>query len=168
MATQNDVAVHLDLSQQAVSKLKNAGTLTTGPGRSGYDLDDCRVAYIRHLRNSAAGRDSTRIGSLEAERARLAAAQAEAAERKNARDRRELVPLLDVTNAVTGLIEVVKGRLMQVPARVAKGDIGLRGRIESAVVDALEELSMTRVEEVTGSDLTDEDEDDDAGGVGDE
>lgn len=145
MATQSDLATHLDLSQQAVSKLKNNGIITAGAGRSGYDLDACRVAYIRHLRQGAAGRDSARAGSLEAERARLAAAQAEAQERKNALDRGELVVLADIDANMRGVLGRVMACLDHLPARLAGNDYKLRARIEKELNDARNELARTPV-----------------------
>lgn len=145
MATQSELAGHLDLSQQAVSKLKNAGVLPAPNGRRVYDLDAARIAYVRHLRGGASGRDSSRAGSLEAERARLASAQAEAQERKNAKERRELVDVNEINQNVLGLIALTKSQLGRVAAIVAKGDSVLRKRIDQAVNDALEDLSNTPV-----------------------
>lgn len=156
MATQAEVADHLDLTQQAVAKMLAAGHLPAAEGRGNLDIDACRVAYIRRLREQAAGRASE--GSEEegldlvAERARLAKEQADAQAMKNARERGELVLAEPYTNAVVGLIEGCKARLARVGASVAKGDAGLRVRIDTAVEDALEELSMTRVQEIAGGD----------------
>lgn len=155
MATQADVARHLDLSQQAISKLKNAGVITAPAGRNGYDLDACRIAYVRHLRNSAAGRDSARVGSLEAERARLAAAQAEAQERKNRRDRGELGSVAEMRDAGAGVIVMIVAQLQRVGARVAQGDAKLRKRIEMEIDEVLTDLSMTRIEDSLATPLGD-------------
>lgn len=158
MATQAELAAHLDLSQPSVSNLKNKGVIPAGRGRSGYDLDDCRVAYIRHLREASAGRDSARPGSLEAERARLAKEQADEKEMDNAERRKELVSLPDMSGAVIAMIGLVMNRLGQIPAIVARGDNKLRTRVQSALDDALTELSMTTVESAMGEPLSDEDE----------
>ena len=138
MATQNELAAYLDLSQQAVSKLKTAGVLPSPTGRGSYDLDVSRVAYIRHLRAGAAGRGGGRDDSLEAQRARLAAAQAEAQERKNAHDRGELVRLADVMGPMNEAAAHVAQHLDRVSAIVAGSDLKLRRRIETALNDARE------------------------------
>lgn len=85
MATQKEVAAHLALSQPAVSDLVRSGIIKRSIGRGGYSLDDCRTAYIRHLREVAAGRSAgdPDAPNLVLERARLARAQADAQERKN-------------------------------------------------------------------------------------
>ena len=55
MATQKQIADHLDLSSRWVSKLTKDGVLPSSKGRGGYDLDACRVAYIRYLRGVTTG-----------------------------------------------------------------------------------------------------------------
>jgi phage terminase Nu1 subunit (DNA packaging protein) len=153
MATDAEIAAHLDLSDRSVRDLRQKGVFPTAK-KGG--LDDCRVAYIRHLRERAAGRASDGADEegldLVEERARLAKEQADAQAMKNARERGELVLAAPYTNAVVGLIEGCKARLARVGASVAKGDAALRVRIDTAVEDALEELSMTRVQEVAGGD----------------
>lgn len=141
MATQSELAAYLDLTQQAVSKLKNSGVLPPPAGRGGYDLDASRFAYIRHLRAGAAGRGGGREDSLEAQRARLAAAQAEAQERKNARERGELVALADVVGPMNEAAMHAVQHLERVPVAVAGTDHKLRRRIEQAMSDALELIS---------------------------
>lgn len=161
MANQTELAAHLDVSQQTVSKLKSKGVLPARDRRSGFDLDVCRLAYIRHLRTSAAGRDSTKPGSLEAERARLASAQAEAIERKNAIERGELGVRHDMIAAGHTVIAAAVARLQQVGARVSLGDPKLRKRVEVAIEDVLSDLSMVRIMREVDGDFTDQGEDDD-------
>ncbi|WP_188064716.1 hypothetical protein [Sphingobium sp. KCTC 72723] len=146
MATQSQVAEHLDLNQSTVSKLKDKGVLPDRAKPGGFDLDACRLAYIRHLRTGAAGRDSTKPGSLEAERARLASAQAEAIERKNAIERGDLASRPDMTNAYAGVIEIAVSRLQRVGAQVANQDWKLRKRIEDALNDVLSDLAKTPID----------------------
>lgn len=55
MAKQIDVANHLDLSDRQVRNLIKSGALPGSKGPGGYDIDACRVAYIRHLRGLATG-----------------------------------------------------------------------------------------------------------------
>jgi phage terminase Nu1 subunit (DNA packaging protein) len=153
MATDAEIAAHLDISDRSVRELRQRGVFPKA--RKGR-LDECRVSYIRYLRERAAGRASDEADDegldLVAERARLAKEQADAQAMKNARERGELVLAAPYTNAIIGLIEGCKARLARVGASVAKGDAALRVRIDTAVEDALEELSMTRVQEVAGGD----------------
>jgi phage terminase Nu1 subunit (DNA packaging protein) len=155
MATQRDIADHLGITQPAVAGLVRDGVITPA-ARGSYDLDVARLAYCSHLREQAAGRASQPGAAfdLATERARLAAAQAEAQERKNARERGELVDLVEITNTFTGLIELTKAYLSRVGAVVAKGDAALRQRIDQAVNDALIDLSDIEVIDMTATTQT--------------
>lgn len=55
MATQKQIAEHLDLSGRHVRSLLSDGKLPPSKGRGGYDLDACRLAYIRYLRGVGTG-----------------------------------------------------------------------------------------------------------------
>jgi phage terminase Nu1 subunit (DNA packaging protein) len=93
---------------------------------------------------------------LDAESARLKKEQADSKAMDNAERRRELASLPDMSGAVIGVIALAVGRLQQVGTIVAKGDHKLRARIDVAINDALEELSVTRVEEARGGGLNEE------------
>lgn len=123
--------------------------------RPGQTADEYVEAFVNYrLRKfTTAGGDSQ---SLEAERTRLTKEQADRIEMQNARDRRELGSIPEMTLALTGFIEASKGRLMRVPAIVARGDEALRARVEAALTDALEDLSVTRVEEAIGGGVDEE------------
>ena len=45
----------MDLSVRRVSALTKSGVLPASKGRGGYDIDSCRVAYIRYLRGLSGG-----------------------------------------------------------------------------------------------------------------
>ena len=93
---------------------------------------------------------------LDAESARLKKEQADSKAMDNAERRLELASLPDMSGAVIGVIALAVGRLTQVGTIVAKGDHKLRARIDVAINDALEELSVTRVEEARGGGLNEE------------
>lgn len=154
MASQADVAEHLDLSDRSIRELRDKGVFRDN-GRGQWDLQECRIAYIRHLRERAAGRvdengDDADGFNLKRERALLIREQRERVAIANAKERGELVPLADFNAAVLSVIALVKGRLLRIPAKVAKADSALKARIADAVDDALGELSMARVEEALG------------------
>lgn len=156
MATQADLAAHLDLSDRSVRDLKKRGVFHAD-ARGNMDLDACRVAYIRHLRERAAGRASDAAdeesADLALERALLAREQRERIALENAETRKELVRIGDYTAAVVSVLEMVKAKIMRVPAKVAKSDGKLKARLADALIEALTELSQTRIaEEVGGSD----------------
>ncbi|MCR0981802.1 hypothetical protein [Roseomonas populi] len=155
MATDTEIAAHLDISDRTVRELRTKGVFPAA-ARGKADLDAHRLAYIRHLREQAAGRRSDAADAedldLVQQRARLAKEQADRIAARNAQDRGELVPVSAVTLAVVGLIELSKSRLAKVPAIVAKADAGLRERVATAIEDAMEDLSATRVEALIGED----------------
>ena len=104
MATQVEVAAHLDLSDRQVRNLLADGVLPASKGAGGLDLDACRQAYISYLRGKANGQvkhqeadgcadlDPQAEQKLLQERLRLTAAQAEGQELKNDIARRRSVP----------------------------------------------------------------------------
>lgn len=137
MATQAEVAVHLDLSQQAVSALIQRGILPGAAGKRGLDLEACRLAYIRHLREVAAGRASAESGEgldLVQERARLAAEQADATAMKNAVTRAELVPAGDVERVFGALVTSARERFLSLPHKAAPLVIGKATPAEAQAV----------------------------------
>lgn len=154
----------IDLHERQVRKLAERGVIERRPGGR-YDAPTAIVAYVRHLRETAAGRKSDDGSDLVAERSKVAREQAIKLHRVNARESGELVPAAAVTSAVVGFVELSKARLGRVPAKVAKGDGKLKAAIEDAITEALEDLSLTRVQEKLGAKGADEEEDDtEAGG----
>jgi phage terminase Nu1 subunit (DNA packaging protein) len=104
MATQVEVAAHIDLSDRQVRSLLTDGVLPGSKGSGGLDLDACRLAYIRYLRGLSNGQvrpeviddfegaDPNVEAKLTQERLRLTAAQAEGQELKNEVTKRKSVP----------------------------------------------------------------------------
>ena len=159
MASMAEVAAHLDLSEESVRKLKRQNVFSSPP-RGQMDLDECRTAYIRHLRERAAGRASDSADEdgldLVAERARLASEQADHYAMRNKTARGENASVPAISNAMIGFIELSKTQLSRIPARIARGDAALRERVADAIDEALEELSNASVEEIIGSGADDD------------
>ncbi len=150
--TRADVAWLLGMSDSWVRDRMQAGDLPR-PGSTAEEYVEAFVAY-RVRKYEEADADGTL--DLQAERAREAKERADGLAMDNAERRKELASLPDMTAAVVGVISLAMARLGQVPAQVAKGDNKLRVRIETAINDALEELSVTRVEEAMGGGLDEE------------
>lgn len=105
MATQYEVATHLDLSDRQVRNLVTDGILPASKGKGGMDLEACRMAYIRYLRGAVTGKVKPETlddfepesGDLEQqltrERLRLTAAQADSQELKNETARGQVIPV---------------------------------------------------------------------------
>jgi len=119
MAKLAELADHLGLSVTRVSQLKSAGILPKAP-RGKHDLDACRVAYLAHLREVAAGR-SAAYGDLDlaSERARLAAAQAMKVERENKIADGLYLEVAVVHRLVTGSFARVRAKLLALPSKLA-------------------------------------------------
>lgn len=123
MLTQQAIAEHLDLSQPEVSGWMEKLGIDWKTAR----LDDIRVAYIRRLRETAAGRATEGGMDLATERARLAREQADRIAMQNAVTRRELAPvsLLEqilartgtrVASILDGIAPAIKRRLPDMPS----------------------------------------------------
>lgn len=128
MATQVEVAAHLDLSDRQVRNLLRDGVLPGSKGVGGLDVDACRIAYIGYLRGLASGQvrhpeavegsdgiDSLTEMKLLQERLRLTAAQAEGQELKNDITRRQSVPTEFATFVMSRLAAEVASILDTLP-----------------------------------------------------
>lgn len=116
MLTQKKISEHLDLSQQAVSELM-AGL---GIDSKTASLDEIRVAYIRRLREQAAGRAAAGDLDLAGERAALAKAQRERIEMQNAVTRGELAPVVLIEEVLTKAASKTAGILDAIPGMVRR------------------------------------------------
>jgi phage terminase Nu1 subunit (DNA packaging protein) len=152
--TRADVAWLLGMSDSWVRDRMQAADLPR-PGSTAEEYVEAFVAY-RVRKFERADEDGTL--DLEAERARLAKEQADAKAMDNAERRRELASLPDMSGAVVGVIALAVTRLQQVGLTVANGDHRLRAKIDTAINDALDELSVARVEEARGGGGLDEEE----------
>lgn len=116
MLSQQDIADHLDMSQQAVSQLMEQ----LGIDWRSADLSEIRVAYIRRLREQAAGRSASGDLDLASERAALARAQRDKIEMQNAVTRGELAPVALIEEVLTKAASKVAGVLDAIPGMVRR------------------------------------------------
>ena len=119
---QKEIAEHLDLSQPAVSGLMD---------RLGIDwktstMDEIRVAYIRHLREQAAGRAASGDLDLATERARLAKEQADKVAMQNAVTRGDLAPVVMIEEVLTKTAARLAGIFDAIPGLVRRRVPSLR------------------------------------------
>ncbi|WP_371055733.1 DNA packaging protein [Rhodosalinus sp. K401] len=113
-----DLCELLRLSPAALSGLVKRG-IAVKMGRDAYDLRETVGNYAEHLRGIASGRGGeAETLTLTGERARLARAQAEAVEMKNAVARGELVPAEEVARGWSDTLRRVRSRILAVPSRV--------------------------------------------------
>ena len=148
---QKEIAEHIDLSQPAVSGLMD---------RLGIDwktstIDEIRVAYIRHLREQAAGRAASGDLDLATERARLAKEQADKVAMQNAVTRGDLAPVVMIEEVLTKTAARIAGIFDAIPGLV-------RRRVPSLRAEEIELISaeIARIRNVVAgmslSDLNDD------------
>jgi phage terminase Nu1 subunit (DNA packaging protein) len=126
--TQQGIAKHLDLSQAAVSSLM----AELGIDWRAASLNEIRVAYIRRLREQAAGRAAAGDVDLVTERALLAREQKDRIAMANAVTRGELAPVALIEEVLTKAASKVAGVLDAIPGMIRRrvpvltaGDIDL-------------------------------------------
>lgn len=104
------------MSQPAVSGLMDR----LGIDWKQSNLTTIRVAYIRHLREQAAGRAATGDLSLATERARLAKEQADKVAMQNAVTRNELAPVILIEEVLTKTSAKIAGVFDAIPGMVRR------------------------------------------------
>lgn len=128
MATQIEIAKHLDLSDRQVRNLIADGVLPGSKGKGGFDVDACRLAYIRYLRGLGSNQvkaetapdpseeiDPLAEFKLTQERLRLIAAQAEGQELKNEIAKRKAVPVEFATFVLSRIAAEIASALDTLP-----------------------------------------------------
>lgn len=165
MATQREVAKYLDTSEHVIRDLTRVGVLEKGSPRGGFNLDQCRVAYIRYLRGSAKGkapapegdeRETKRqmvVDNIAVEKARHAAEMADKLAMENAQRRRELVPVAELRNAMATAGTLIRSRLETLPAQMKRRLPFLRASDLSVVKQEITKLS----DELASIQLNDQD-----------
>ena len=155
MASQAEIADHLFLNQATVSDLVRRGILAKA-GRGAYDLNACREAYIRHLREVAAGRapgssdEEEETLDLFQQRARLAKEQADKTAMDNAARRGETISRTDFVRSMQGIIVQARAKLLSVPSKLAAvlaaidNPRAVQDRLTTAIHESLAELAGTR------------------------
>ncbi len=152
MATQKEVAEHIDLTDRQVRTLIKRGIIPPGRGAGGLNIDHCRVAYIQYLRGMATGQVKANQDALDAqqERARLTHHQANIAALDEDRLKGELIPVEDVARVIGDDYANVRAKLLSMPPKVAPQLVGVslekaKDIIDRQIREALEELSADDV-----------------------
>lgn len=112
--SQTEIAEHLDTSDRTIRELQDK----LGFNCKTNTVDEIRVAYIRHLREQAAGRATTGDLDLATERAALAREQRIRIEMQNAVTRRELGPIDALEFGLTDLLVRVAAKLDTIPGKI--------------------------------------------------
>jgi terminase small subunit / prophage DNA-packing protein len=141
-------------TDRAVRLLVDRGAVVR-VSRGRYRLVESVRRTIEHYREVAAGRGGAEgMLDLSTERARLAKAQTEQVELKNAASRGELAPLADYREAWTGILRGVRQFVLSLPGRIAFEvsvlTAGDRVVIERICNDGLADASLGRGFDVAG------------------
>src|ERR1700730_8503716 len=139
-ASASVLARHLDCSRQWIARLVKEGVLTKRTNGT-FDLDACRVKYIRHLR------DADQRGSKSDAVARAQEARAHSLELRNAREEDRLIEFNDVEDVIGDIVAAFSSELAGVPAGSTR-DLGLRDVIEGRLNDAIDRC-RSRFEEAS-------------------
>lgn len=152
-ATQTSIALHLDLSTTRVGELVALGVIPDDA-----DLDTARITYIRYLREIKAGRridpvttSDGEVLDLTAERAKLAKAQSETAELKNAELRGELIRRDELRSAWADRVLSWKERLRAIPAAATVHVPGFSAAMGRALATLIDETLTELADGVGGS-----------------
>jgi len=153
LATQREVADHLDLSVKRVSELIRDGILPSKMGRSPLNLDVCRVAYISYLRKLGGYNKKSGTGDIAEEKAKLTAAQARKAELEVEQLEKTLIPAQLVEDTWVDYVSNVRAKLLGLPSRVAHQVITVDKYAEAELIikeqvyEALNELAEDGIPE---------------------
>jgi phage terminase Nu1 subunit (DNA packaging protein) len=168
MASLAQTAAHLDLGERRFREFVTSGVIPKGEGLELYNLDTARVAYIRYLREGAAGRLSTGELDPPQERARKDKELADKTALQNAVLRNELLSVDTVRKFMVSAFSRVRLKLLALPSKLAPVVIHLettaevQTKLSDGIHDALEELAGTIVEGVADDGAAG----DDSGGAG--
>lgn len=146
----SEVGEWLGLSSRTVYSLAEQG-IVIRVARGRYDLKASIANYCAHLREVAAGRAPADGGELDLvkERARLAKAQADGHELRNAQARGDLLPRSQVVAAWQSIISRARSRLLALPSKAAPLAISASSvaeaqeRLTEIVHECLAELAAT-------------------------
>lgn len=143
MPTQKEIAEHLDMSERnARSVLQSLGIDWTTA-----TMDGIRVAYIRDMREKAAGRGGEEHASLTKARTREAMASAELKELQIMEKAGKLVPLDEIEPRLLAMVTAVRQELLALPQKLAEDLRALHGldvdcaMIEQHIYAALDHLA---------------------------
>ena len=151
MATQREVADHLDLSVKRVSELIRDGILPSKMGRSPLNIDVCRVAYISYLRKLGGYNKRSGTGDIAEEKTKLTAAQARKAELEVEEMEGSLIPSQLVEDTWIDYVSNTRAKLLGLPSRIAHQVITVDKYAEAELIlkeqvhEALNELAQNGI-----------------------
>ena len=146
MITRSQLAKHLDLSTRSIQRLQEEEIISRGD--NGYDLDECRVNYIRYLRKKGSYTLKDGTGDITAEKARLTKAQADEREISVKKMMGELIAADEVQTTWSDYVANARAKLLALPSKSAQQLLSLESYqevetyLKEMVYEALEELAI--------------------------
>ncbi len=128
-----ELADWIGISKQSISDLSDRGAITRC-ARDTWPLKQTIRAAFGHYRAAAAGRSPDNTAELVSQRARLARAQSEAIERKNAHDAGKLIDIDEVIAHVSQCNRQVVAHILAFPSTHAVEIAGCQGPREVNVL----------------------------------
>tara|TARA_B100000427_G_scaffold329369_2_gene345271 strand:- start:2017 stop:2547 length:531 start_codon:yes stop_codon:yes gene_type:complete len=153
------VAEHLDITPEYVSKLKSQGILPGGRGKQKMNLRDSRLAYINFLRTKARLTPKGSDTSITDEKARLTKAQADKAEMEVEVITRGMIKAEEVRDGWVAIVSNVRAKLLNLPSKIAHQVVGLEtyseaeGLINEEIYEVLNELAATEIPDTLRGDV---------------
>jgi phage terminase Nu1 subunit (DNA packaging protein) len=140
-----EIAQHLGLSVKRVNELIDRGIIER-QSRGDYDIDDCRLAYLKNLSATAAGRGAGEgEATLAAQRARLIAAKADLAEIERQKAIGGWAPIEMMSKAFRGSISVMRELILAAPGTLAWH---CEGKTREEIFDLLDEYLRNLLNEL--------------------
>jgi len=152
MATATEAGNHIFISPSRFRDLIGVGTITRmAAGR--YSLDKVREEYCKNAQKVMQGRAADSGATLSAQRARLATAQAEGAELRNAVSRGDFIALKLVETSLAALFSTIRENVLTLPGKAAdaltphtpQDRLAIYGILRSECRDLLTGLSSPEV-----------------------
>lgn len=158
MPTLKVIGTHLDMSE------RNAGTIcqNLGLNRETQSLDQIRIAYIRDLREKAAGRGGDAQGELVQARIRETNINADLKELQVMEKAGQLVNVDDIEPQLVAMVTSAKQELLSLPEKLASDIKALHGieidisLIQERINDSLNQLATSVHGDDAGDDVESE------------
>lgn len=143
--TQEQLSIHLDMSERNFRDVQTALSINCKTNT----VDEIRFAYIRHLREQAAGRATNGELNLADERAKLAQQQTIRIEMQNAVTQREYGPiaaleqgLSDAMARAASQLDTIPGKLKMSSDKLTSADLNLVSSVIAEVRNSLADLEI--------------------------
>lgn len=146
LLNQQQVAEYLDMSDRNVRELLDKLKMHNRT----HNIDDIRIAYIRHLREQAAGRSAQGDLDLATERALLAKEQRERIALQNAVTRQEYGPIEELQTGLADCLAQIASQLESIPGKLKKRSDALTpsdlNLVREIIVDARNTISNLNID----------------------